>query len=1029
MGVRSLNGLDSNTTNVYINTNLSATEPVVVNQTSFNNPITVSLKGLSGIGSAGQVIKVNSLGNGLEYGNDDAGDWTVDGSNIYPNTATKVLINTTSNPNGYGLLVLDKEIAIQTSSGSGASQGLRIINDTYSVLNYVDNNGDMFWTGAQNNFNFAKQVIINTTGAELSNGTNTYTLPSSNGTLALTSDLGGEWTLNSGNLYPNATATNVIIGNTLNLSNRKLYISGDAELTGNLYFNNGDIYIDSNSQNLRNYAGYTAGNIGGQHLFYVKQSNGTHKEIANIRTGGINSVGDSNVNSGKNVISLLTGGNQYFKIENAGTSGGTPYVDFQGEKESGTGTSDYYFKWSIGTSGSLTEYMRLTTNGLEGSNLYWKAQPIAEIYGGTNQSSYTTGDILYASATNTLAKLTIGSPGQVLKVSSGGIVEWANDNNTDLTTATNFGTAATGVVSVGNSQGTATSTALRLYGTTIKLYNTSSVNVATFTPVSNTCDLTLNGGVITTATMGSNTTWNGNTIAYNYGGTGLSSLTADKILQVNSTADGYNLIDLPSTTTQYWSLSSNVLSPINSSYAIRSESGIRYGTAGEFVDIGYNTTTNVFSIDHSGGNNIFDYDDDNGYINWGTTAGARMDFKNYLLHGSGTIYPTGVSLPFGTIGTMYVAGAFIKTITTDDVSVSEFNGNPASTSSNIRCNSSGEIYFTNNKLKIGEIIGDTNASNIITDDATSFQIQSANNSFILALRPSGASIYPYLGSPSTTDVFHIHINTISGDPYEIKNTDNTQAGFQHYLNGEEVSMCSDRASYYRDGSYVYFYNPLGTNGNHTFAGSYYAYHDNGSAIYFNLPSAGTTSGYYFSFATANNQKARIDMSGQAYITGSWNGSWAGTSDSRIKENIVPIENAKDTLMKINVYQFDKYDIDNYDCIHHEEGCDTLKPFKERLSENTRFVYGFVAQELCENTPTLGKMCVKTNDWGDEEPAYIIDDRPMLACAIKTIQEQQEEINTLKEEINTLKEEVNTYKSIIDKLIKAPSFKSFKESLA
>ena len=157
MGVRSLNGLDSNTTNVYINTNLSATEPVVVNQTSFNNPITVSLKGLSGIGSAGQVIKVNSLGNGLEYGNDDAGDWTVDGSNIYPNTATKVLINTTSNPNGYGLLVLDKEIAIQTSSGSGASQGLRIINDTYSVLNYVDNNGDMFWTGAQNNFNFAKQ--------------------------------------------------------------------------------------------------------------------------------------------------------------------------------------------------------------------------------------------------------------------------------------------------------------------------------------------------------------------------------------------------------------------------------------------------------------------------------------------------------------------------------------------------------------------------------------------------------------------------------------------------------------------------------------------------------------------------------------------------------------------------------------------------------------------------------------------------------------------------------------------------------
>ena len=171
------------------------------------------------------------------------------------------------------------------------------------------------------------------------------------------------------------------------------------------------------------------------------------------------------------------------------------------------------------------------------------------------------------------------------------------------------------------------------------------------------------------------------------------------------------------------------------------------------------------------------------------------------------------------------------------------------------------------------------------------------------------------------------------------------------------------------------------------------------------------------------------MGGSGKITGSWTGSWSGTSDRRLKENIVPIENAVDTLMKINVYQFDKYDIDNYDVNHHEEGEDTLKPFKERLSENTRFVYGFIAQEICENTPELAKMCVETNDWGDEEPAYIIDDRPMLACAIKTIQEQQATIQEQQAEINTLKEEVNTYKSIIDKLIKAPSFKSFKESLA
>lgn len=39
--------------------------------------------------------------------------------------------------------------------------------------------------------------------------------------------------------------------------------------------------------------------------------------------------------------------------------------------------------------------------------------------GGTAQSTYTTGDILYASATNTLSKLGVGSNGQVLTVTAG----------------------------------------------------------------------------------------------------------------------------------------------------------------------------------------------------------------------------------------------------------------------------------------------------------------------------------------------------------------------------------------------------------------------------------------------------------------------------------------------------------------------------------------------------------------------------------------------------------------------------------
>ncbi|MDO8584557.1 MAG: hypothetical protein Q7R85_00355, partial [bacterium] len=50
--------------------------------------------------------------------------------------------------------------------------------------------------------------------------------------------------------------------------------------------------------------------------------------------------------------------------------------------------------------------------------------PLAATQGGTAQSTYATGDLLYASGVNTLSKRIIGTAGQVLTV-SGGIPTWA----------------------------------------------------------------------------------------------------------------------------------------------------------------------------------------------------------------------------------------------------------------------------------------------------------------------------------------------------------------------------------------------------------------------------------------------------------------------------------------------------------------------------------------------------------------------------------------------------------------------------
>jgi hypothetical protein len=92
--------------------------------------------------------------------------------------------------------------------------------------------------------------------------------------------------------------------------------------------------------------------------------------------------------------------------------------------------------------------------------------------GGTSQSTYTTGDILYASASNTLSKLPIGSAGQLLTVTAG-VPAWGAAPATGVTSfsagTTGFtpSTATTGAVTLagtlaianGGTNGTAAATA------------------------------------------------------------------------------------------------------------------------------------------------------------------------------------------------------------------------------------------------------------------------------------------------------------------------------------------------------------------------------------------------------------------------------------------------------------------------------------------------------------------------------------------------------------------------------------------
>lgn len=99
---------------------------------------------------------------------------------------------------------------------------------------------------------------------------------------------------------------------------------------------------------------------------------------------------------------------------------------------SGTGTVN-----GLTLTGTVTSSGNLTLGGsLSAVNLASQVTgTLPSANGGTAQSTYTTGDLLYASGTNTLAKRGIGSTGQVLTV-TGGVPTWATPASGGVTSVT-----------------------------------------------------------------------------------------------------------------------------------------------------------------------------------------------------------------------------------------------------------------------------------------------------------------------------------------------------------------------------------------------------------------------------------------------------------------------------------------------------------------------------------------------------------------------------------------------------------------
>src|SRR5260221_5755966 len=143
-----------------------------------------------------------------------------------------------------------------------------------------------------------------------------------------------------------------------------------------------------------------------------------------------NSVkGDWIVFNGTNNIRLPVGTDTFMLVANSAQASGLQWVAQGSFVGSITGTLNRILIGGTSTNPTVDidpNYVgqaSITTLGTIATGT-WNATAISAIHGGTAQTTYTTGDILYASAANTLSKLAATSNGFVLTLAAG-IPSWA----------------------------------------------------------------------------------------------------------------------------------------------------------------------------------------------------------------------------------------------------------------------------------------------------------------------------------------------------------------------------------------------------------------------------------------------------------------------------------------------------------------------------------------------------------------------------------------------------------------------------
>lgn len=196
--------------------------------------------------------------------------------------------------------------------------------------------------------------------------------------------------------------------------------------------------------------------IGAEYKF----NNNTSNSVLTIKDG-----------SGSTIFTVPFGGRAVILLIVNVTTAGSWDAHFELPANASYGTAGLTVTGNINSS-ALTASLPVFTDA---SKNLTSTGVVGEVHGGTAQSTYTTGDTLYASAANTLSKLAIGSAGQVLTV-AGGVPSWA---------ASSGGAGVKGFAYV-NSAATTSATSTCSRATTPTTGNTTPLINLNYTPTSAT---------------------------------------------------------------------------------------------------------------------------------------------------------------------------------------------------------------------------------------------------------------------------------------------------------------------------------------------------------------------------------------------------------------------------------------------------------------------------------------------------------------------------------------------------------------